>query len=518
MLKKIPIHPILFTIYPILFLYTNNISILDLNNIYLPILLSVSLTILFWFILNLFIKNKDKSSLITSLMIVLFFSYGHLIGALNKSLEKTLGISSDLYLSINYLLVSIAGVYIIIKLLKNYLYINRLLNFISFILIAPTLYITLAHSFETHTINDSIEPQFNTKDSVIINHLEKERPDIYYIILDGYGRDDVLRTVYHFDNGNFLRELMNRGFFISRKSRANYVQTLLSLSSSLNINYIDSLIKNINPTADNREPLNSLISSNFVVKYLKTKGYKIVTFSSGFSPTEIKNSDLYIESGTWLNEFEDLIINTTLIHLLRKIFSQSSPLLDHKKNILLTLAKLKTLNNKKLPLFVFAHIIAPHPPFVLGSDDISEDENSILYFGDGSMYTNMKSNLQEEYKNKYIEQVKALNTKVLEMIDGLLSLNNKEKVIILQADHGPRMLLNWENPSVKSYSETFPIFNAFYFTHRNNIIPYNSVTPVNTFRLIFNYYFNGNYQILDNKSYFSSWSHPYDFIEVQIKD
>ncbi len=88
MLKKIPVHPILLSIYPILFLYTNNISLIAIDHIYLPVVLSVSATILIWLIINLLIKNRYKSSVITSLIVILFFSYGHIIGAINKFPEK----------------------------------------------------------------------------------------------------------------------------------------------------------------------------------------------------------------------------------------------------------------------------------------------------------------------------------------------------------------------------------------------------------------------------------------------
>ncbi len=67
-----------------------------------------------------------------------------------------------------------------------------------------------------------------------------KKPDIYYIILDGYGRGDVLKSVYGFDNEKFYNELENRGFFIARKSNANYAQTtLFSLASSLNMEYLE---------------------------------------------------------------------------------------------------------------------------------------------------------------------------------------------------------------------------------------------------------------------------------------
>ncbi len=37
--------------------------------------------------------------------------------------------------------------------------------------------------------------------------------DIYFIVLDGYGRSDVLKEFYEYDNSDFLRGLKEKGFY-----------------------------------------------------------------------------------------------------------------------------------------------------------------------------------------------------------------------------------------------------------------------------------------------------------------
>jgi hypothetical protein len=65
-------------------------------------------------------------------------------------------------------------------------------------------------------------------------------PDIYYIILDGHGRADVLAMLYNVDNSTFTNGLEQRGFKVASQSRSNYMRTIQSLSSSLNMSYLDS--------------------------------------------------------------------------------------------------------------------------------------------------------------------------------------------------------------------------------------------------------------------------------------
>ena len=139
-LKKIPIHPHSFCNLPILFLYTNNISMLAIKHIFRPVIWSIAGVVIIWFVLNLFLKNRYKSSAITSLITVLFFSYGHIIIGMNKFPEDVIGISSDLYLSLNYLLIIGILSYMIIKFFKNFLSVTGYLNLIGFTLLFYPLY------------------------------------------------------------------------------------------------------------------------------------------------------------------------------------------------------------------------------------------------------------------------------------------------------------------------------------------------------------------------------------------
>lgn len=58
-------------------------------------------------------------------------------------------------------------------------------------------------------------------------------PDIYYIIVDGYGRSDLLKELFEYDNSTFLQFLSDRGFYVAEAAHSNYVQTSLSIASSL---------------------------------------------------------------------------------------------------------------------------------------------------------------------------------------------------------------------------------------------------------------------------------------------
>ena len=116
----------------------------------------------------------------------------------------------------------------------------------------------------------------------------KDLPDVYYIILDTYARDDVLKQEYGFDNSTFLEALQQMGFYIGECSQSNYGQTTLSLASSLNMNYLTEL-GSFTPDSTDRNTLINLIEYSAVRTNLEARGYKTVSLSA-FEPLKIESA------------------------------------------------------------------------------------------------------------------------------------------------------------------------------------------------------------------------------------
>ena len=111
------------------------------------------------------------------------------------------------------------------------------------------------------------------------------QPDIYYLILDGFGRPDVLQELYDLDLQPFVKALEGRGFVIPDASQSNYAQTYLSMASSLNLSYLDGIAATMRDSSD-RRALDYLIQQNALMTIAKRAGYEVIAIGSDYSATE----------------------------------------------------------------------------------------------------------------------------------------------------------------------------------------------------------------------------------------
>ena len=77
MFKNLIIHPFLFSLFPVLFIFQYNIHEVPLQDIFLPLSIIVISVFIVWIILRFFLNGK-KSGLILSVIIMLFVLYANL--------------------------------------------------------------------------------------------------------------------------------------------------------------------------------------------------------------------------------------------------------------------------------------------------------------------------------------------------------------------------------------------------------------------------------------------------------
>ncbi len=509
-MKRPPVvHPFLAAIFPVIFLYSHNLDQVWIGETVVPILFCASLAFVLWILLRLFFNDSMKAGLIVTLLIFLNFSYGHIYG-------MTVGMELwGVEIARHRHLVPIVGIifaivfYLVWRARRNFQKLTAILNAAAVILVAIPVAMAIYGIASKNP--GGVELRIDTGEP----QKPLRCPDIYYIIVDGYARGDILKDLYQYDNGEFLDSLTQNGFYIAEKSRANYAQTHLSLASSLNFAYLDDFADKLGLKSVNDIPLIGMIKHSRVADFLKRNGYLIVAFSSGYSGTEMRDADFYYKPSLWsLSEFQNVLVGGTLVEVLpERILARTSiSYAMHRKRILYILDNLSKVREMKPPVFVFAHILAPHPPFVFGEHGEPIEPGRSFSLDDGSHF--MKRGDKDEYVINYKRQLTFINSCLKEAIDDILSRSPEPPIIILQADHGPGSMLHWDDPMNTDFDERMSILNAFYLPFGGHRQLYEEITPVNTFSVILNYYFGTDLELLNDKSYFSSVAYPYEFMDV----
>jgi hypothetical protein len=521
--RPLGFHPFFFALFPIFFLYSEYPGFIDPLQLIIPCLAIILFTITLWFVLYWFYRDHLKSAMSTSLFLVLFFSYGLLFSVEGPSPGNTAMDPYDLEWHIfplaTWVLLFFLSSCLFHKMQRGVELSTLMLNAMSLILLVIPL--------STFIVYASTPPIFDTElpQVVVAPHRDhslshnSRLPDIYYIMLDGYARSDLLEDLHSFDNNDFLTFLTGKGFQIAQQSTANYCQTMLALAASLNMTYFNDL-ENLPPASRNRESLRKSIQDNHVFAFLRQFGYKIVSFRSGVSFTDTIAADSRMPSELTFNEFHHGLIDLSPLPIflaqIGEVFDlRYDPYSWHRKRINYTLDHLPDLPETSQPQFVFAHILAPHPPFVFGPNGESIQPDRKYRWADGNLFVEY-GGTTEEYLKNYKGQVEYLNKRFQVIIEKILAKSSTPPIIILQADHGSRLHLHWNSPEKTNFHEAFSNFSAFYLpkTESLSLAPYQDISPVNTFRLIFNQYFGANYEILKNESYYSPWDEPYHFTRV----
>lgn len=501
-LLSIPLHIFIFSVYPAFALWAHNIGQVGINSTYRAILVSLLIGGLVWIASWLFLHDGLRAGILAMVLLALFFSYGHVYAYVEKAEVFGLLIGRHRFLAVVWLILAGFGVWWVAKQLKSPADVSMGFYFVALFLIVFPLYTFISYGFENWLTVRAQESasQKSPDEEQEINLSPGNSPDIYYIILDGYGRSDVLRDKIGFDNSLFLGRLREKGFYVADCSQSNYGMTALSLASSLNMDYITALGDEFTPdNTDRYTPLWRLIENNTVERLLRGKGYRVVAFETGYDWTEFRNAEYFFsphQSG--LSGFESLLLRNSAALILDDMGVFDSFRLtpeDQKRNLILyVLDEIARVPAIPGPKFVFVHLVIPHQPFVVGPDG----EPFVVAqrtLNDDKYYS------PKDYLLGYGNQVRFISKQLPDLIAGIIDSSPTPPVIIIQGDHGPAHL---------EEKSRMAILNAYYLPEGGDGL-YQTITPVNSFRMVFNALLDSQLELLPDTSYYSKYSMPYAF-------
>jgi hypothetical protein len=331
------------------------------------------------------------------------------------------------------------------------------------------------------------------------------RGDIYYIVLDAFGRPDVLENRYGLDLAPFVAALRSRGFDVPERSQSNYSQTFLSLASSLNLSYLDPVAAAMADSND-RRVLHYLIQNNALMKLARRAGYRVIAIGSDYEATDrIAEADVCHCEQFGLHEVEATAVSLTP---LRALPIERWTYGAHRRKVEASFQHLIDSSRLAGPKLVFAHILAPHPPFVFGADGgtVSNDTR-IFSLADGDQ----PAGSPEEYAAGYRDQAAFVARRMLDVIDAILARPGPPPAIVVHGDHGPGARREWSDFRGDSGHESMGILAAYLFpANRRPVLP-PTITPVNALRLVANRQLGTVLPMLPDVSYASTWKQPFQF-------
>jgi len=478
-------YPFLFAIYPILALVAYNIIYIDPGSVVRSLIIAVLSTGLIWILLKLTFKDWDKAGIVTVWVLILFFSYGHVYIQLQSFFGQAV---RHRLLAGVFLVLLVLGAWLIFAKLKNPATLQSSLITGGFVLVLFSL-VQLA-GYELSTNRESLQATPVNLDSgggTQSGNINTENlPDIYWILLDGHTRSDILQEHYSYDNSAFIQELEGMGFYVAKCSQSNYPSTRYSVTSLMNANYLDQL-----PGVTHGIPP---LNKSLVNQTVRSLGYTVIAFENRSNGHFNLGEDMrlsrnqlalgIIDFSGGLNEFEVVLMQTSALRLIYDM-PQLIPGLDpeilvereyyeHYQQTLFILNKLPDLPKTTAPKFVFTHILVPHPPYVFSP------EGKFLWAENGTI--GYKSNVQ------------FIDSQIGKVAKKIIENSERPVVIVIQGDHGP------SGAQVTPHMR-MSILNAYYVDDKTKHDLYPTITPVNTFRIIFNDTFGTNYPLLDDKSY-----------------
>ena len=505
LLNRLLLFPFLLGLYFPLSIISQNLREIDLRTIPRSLLAVTMVVLVLLLLLCLVLKSWHKSALLTTLLVFGFFLYG-----LAYSLFKQPTVLGGLLgrhrvLLPLFLLLMAFFTWQVIRSKSTFANSFALLNLLGIFLCLMTL--TSFASFWSRQKPLVVASPPTNQPNPASSSANQLLPDVYFIVLDAYDRQDYLVKNFSFDNSVFIGELRRMGFFVADCSRPNYAHTILSLSSTLNMEYV----QDFDPAMLNDYGLTDKLVHSRVRELLEARGYRTVTFANvhwDFSDADVFFNFPNPFFSPFLQPIEGMLLEQSMLRALTDLSPTlhnlladflNSPVRNHYQQQLSIINRLPEAQKVQSPKFVFVHIEKPHGPFVFDPDGNLLQEDA--YYRD-AFYSAVS---REYFESGYTEQIEFLNTRMLLFLADLLKNSKTPPIILLEGDHG----LGEE----KDLGSRLNNLLAVYFPDQEYSQLNQYITPVNIFRAAFNQYLAEPLPLLPDRTYYSAKEFRMDFTE-----
>jgi len=492
--------PVFLVLLPLFFIYSGYnelFGFLTVKFILINLLFVLIGTLIVSAFAYLIFKNSKKTSVFTFFFCLLCLVFGYL----HDSLKQFAGLSFLTKFTVLLPVIIFLFLLLIVYLRKRKAGFTELYLFLN-LLFVILLLSEIPNSIKRYRLDKSVHNLIDFRFNAFNEYhpsrqlADSLKPDIYFLVFDAMSSSKSLQADLGKNNYQLDSFLQQQGFYIAANARANYNWTIHSLSSTLNMDYLPIWIAPVMNDAKAYFWGSSSILNNSLFSILKKEGYQI----KSFQPVSYANPDW--PGVSYFNSLKEnhYYFKTLPGRIYRDIFwnylkidnnfikEKQMQIIDARnleKKTYFDTTKALIKNSCTLtgnPKFIYGHFMLPHEPYTFDSTGkVKTAEQTII-------------KRKEEDAGAYFNQVVYAGKVIKELVSYIQQNNKKNTIIIVEGDHGYR------TPEGNKAGYTFQNLNAVYFPDQKYDLLYDSLSPVNTFRIVLNKYFSARLPLLKDSS------------------
>ena len=509
-----PVHPVLLAAFPILFLWAENVGETEPREVIGPLALAVGAVIAALAAAGLVVRERRRAALLVSIGVLGFFLYGHVLEAV-RPLRITEG-----RLLLGWAIAGAALVAVVLRTRADLRPPTALANLVGALLVVNSVVTLGGYAVSEATAGTpavpaapSLRPAPSPSPSPGGASGGQLR-DIYYLVVEDYGSARTIDEYLGLHDDGLFDWLESQGFAVLRDTRSNYGRTPLSLASSLNMTYLDEVAAGYGPDFSGYAPITRLVRAPEVARFLRERGYTFAQLGSQYTLTA--SSDIADVNPRFrsTSDFQAVLYDTTILPAIAGRLGIEDGRDGRRVNydaVRWQLERFPEIAALPGPKFVFMHLFLPHHPFVVDAS---------------GAYVPRSAEASRSREERYQAQWSFVHREMQALIEGLLDVPEDERpIIVFTTDEGPNPEgmptvggdIAWGRATTEQLDQKFSIFAAYLLP---GVDPtqaglYPEMSSVNSFRVVFNAYFDAGLPLLPDRNWIHrDKHHPYDLTDV----
>lgn len=488
--------PVLFAVFPLLSLFRQNETDIELGVLWWPLGLCVGGAAALYLVLLASFRRPAKASVLASIVICWFLYYEPVAGRVSGT-----GWWSFAWWTAAFALALIVVVSTRVDLGK----LTVILGVAAVVLVVGPLARISIYQHDHPGVSVSDPRLWSDRLAPPAVGDRSRLPDIYFLIPDDYARLDMLRRYFHYADTGFSRALRKRGFVVSQQARSPYSDSESNIAAALNMAYLDGLPRILGAKSQDVRTIQRLIADSRASRLLRSIGYRYVHLDTDGVTFPVSNPR--VSAAAVPDSLENLWLQKTVLRMFGGPigFSQQATDQRFRDSVESGFSQLEqTANEAGRPKFVVFHTLLPHDPYVFGADGRAV---TFPYHSDAALGS-------RQGMPYYLHQLQYLNGRLLSAVDAIGKHDKRPTAIVIQSDEGFQA-----DPDTFGERTMQQIrvkgFEALYLRGHPSAGTPQPPNTVNTLRFVLNHYLDTHYPLLPTHSY-PELDYPYQFEEMRI--